>query len=77
MARAYEKTRKEEDDLRKAGKMPMALPLRVVGREPIARINADIYISRVKEEQLVKLAKTFKVPSDITFHITTLACHPS
>ena len=80
MYRAYEETYKKVDKLKKTGKMPFAPPLRRGGqkREFLdAHIEADFYIFTMKEEQLVKLAETFKVPGDINFHKPTPSCRPS
>ena len=80
VAQAYEETRKQEEELKRTVKMPTTMPLRRSGRKIellAARLEADFYISTVKEEQLVKLAKTFKVPDDVNFHMPTPSCCPS
>ena len=58
----------------------MALPLRITDRRrelSAAQIEADIYLSTLKEDQLLKLAETFKIPDDIKYHLPTPSCHPS
>ena len=80
MDKAYKKTRQHEEELRTTGKLPME-PLSKRGsrkREPpTTRIEVDVYVSTVKEEQLHKLAETFKVLEDIKFHLPTSSCRPS
>ena len=67
-------SRQREEELRRTGKFPMK-PLSRRGsrkRELSAtRIEVDFYVSTMKEEQLLKLAETFKVSNDIVFHIPT------
>ena len=68
MVKAYEETRKREEELKRTGKLPMnPLPRRGSRKRELlaAQIKADVYISTMKEEQLLKLAETFKVSDDI------------
>ena len=74
MACAYKETHKQEEELKRTGKVPVALLLRRGGqkRELAATwIEANFYISIMKKEQLVKLVETFKVPNDVNFHLPT------
>ena len=72
MAKAYEESFQHEEELKRTSKLPMEL-LPMSGnrkRELLAaRIEVDVYVSTVKDEQLHKLAETFKVPEDIKFHL--------
>ena len=80
MAKAYKETRQREEELKRIGKLSMEpLPRKGSRRRelPVSRIKADVYVSTVKEEQLHKLAKMFKVPKDIDFHLPTPSCRPS
>ena len=71
---------RHEEELRREQNLPMALPLRRTDRRRelmVARIEADVYLSTVKVKQLLKLAKTFKIPDDIKFHFPTPFYHLS
>ena len=53
VAKAYEETCHREEDLRRTGKLPMEPLLRIGSKRrelPAARIEADVYVSTMKEE---------------------------
>ena len=65
MAKAYEEMRMQEEELRREGKLLMAFSLRIGGETSPLLVEADVYRFTVKDEQLLKLVETFKIPEDI------------